>query len=265
MSYLSYFDNRIADYHDAETLNAIWITTPEAVAELLPPPLEPLKVPLAAAFVARYPKVSFGTPYMAGALALFCTYQGEQGSYILAMPEDDDYPVFLGREVLGFPKKMGALTLTRDGQTMEATVERRGVRLLELRAELTGEVNSPNAIEILSEIFEMPEDGATTLPSSDFATFLFKFAHGAAPDAPFEDPPRLIRQVTTSRPHSLELGAASVVLQPSPNDSPWGKVPVLEMLGVAYTVSHNTMNPGAVVAEVNEEQFYPYSMLKYEW
>ena len=33
----------------------------------------------------------------------------------------------------------------------------------------------------------------------------------------------------------------SVVLRGSPNDSCWGKVPVVDPLGAIYTVSHNTI------------------------
>jgi acetoacetate decarboxylase len=264
MANTSYLEDRIADYHDAETLSVFWLTTPEAVAELLPPPLEPLEAPLAVAFLARYPEVSFGTPYMAGALVLMCRYQGEFGSYILSMPEDDDYPVFLGREILGFPKKMGVLGLTREGTTMHGIVDRRGVRLCEIEATLDGEPNDPEAIEILSQFYEMPEEGATTLPANDLVTFLFKYQYGAAVENTFEDPVRLVRQVTVSRAHSMEAGSMSVVLQGSPSDSCWGRVPVVRPLGALYTVSHNTMQPGEVVADVDFASFEPYAALKYE-
>ena len=43
-------ENRIADYHGAETFTGFFLTTPEAVRKLLPPPLEPFKHPLAVAF-----------------------------------------------------------------------------------------------------------------------------------------------------------------------------------------------------------------------
>ena len=264
MASTSYLEDRIADYPGAETLSVFWVTTPEAVAELLPPPLEPLEVPLAVAFVARYPEVTFETPYMAGALVLLCSYQGEAGSYILSMPEDDDYPVFIGREFLGFPKKMGILGLDREGTTMRGTIDRRGVRLCEIEAKLDGEPNNPSAVDILGQIYDMPAEGSTELPPNDLVTFLFKYQYGAAAEDPFEDPPHLVRQVTVSRAHSMEVGSMSVSLQGSPDDSCYGKVPVVDPLGAIYTVSHNTMQPGKVVADVDPEKFLPYAALKYE-
>jgi acetoacetate decarboxylase len=264
MANTSYFKDRIADYQGAETFTGFFLTTPEAAAELLPPPLEPFPHPLAVAFVARYPEVSFGTPYMAGALVLACQYEGEYGSYILSMPEDDDYPVFIGREVLGFPKKMGILGLEREGEVMRGTIERRGTRLCEIEAKLDGVPNNLNVIEMLSEIYEMPAEGSDVLPPNDLVTFLFKYQYSAAVEGPFEDPVHLVRQVTVSRAHSMEVGSVSIKMQGSPADSCYGKVPIVEPLGAMYTVSHNTMQPGAVVADVDAAGFLPYAELKYE-
>ena len=180
------------------------------------------------------------------------------------MPEDDDYPVFLGREILGFPKKMGVLGLTREGSTMRGTIVRRGVRLCEIEATLDGVPNNLKVVEMLSELYEMPPAGATELPPNDLVTFLFKYQYGAGADRAFEDPVRLVRQVTVSRAQTMEAGSVSVKLAGSPDDSCYGRVPVVEPLGAIYTVSHNTMLPGEVVAEVDAASFLPYAELKYE-
>jgi len=259
--YLTFVHNKIARYTDAETLYAFWLSTPEAVAELLPPPLEPLEVPLVMGFVADYPKVDSEIPYMAGGLLLFCTYRGEGGGYFLSFPENDDYPVFTGREVLGFPKKMGVLGLERDGDTMRGFIDRRGIRLFDLEVEFNGRPNSPMATEILAPLLAGAGDGA----ESEGVTFLFKFAHGVEAGQAFEHPPQLVRQVTTSGGKELEIGTATVATRPSPYDSPWGRLPVVELLGGMRTLADNTMLPGNVLCEVDEEEFLPYSFLKYEW
>jgi acetoacetate decarboxylase len=259
--YLTFIDNKIAKYTDAETLYAFWLSTPEAVAELLPPPLEPLEVPLVMGFVADYPKVNSDIPYMAGGLLLFCTYEGEGGGYFLSFPENDDYPVFSGREVLGFPKKMGKLGMEHNGDTMTGFIERRGIRLFDLEVELNGQPNSPLATEILAPLLAGAEDDG----ESEGVTFLFKFAHGVEAGQAFEHPPQLVRQVTTTRAKELEFGTAKVTTLPSPYDSPWGKLPVVELLGGMRTLADNTMLPGKVLTEVNGEAFLPYSFLKYEW
>jgi hypothetical protein len=266
MPNLSNFETHTADYYDAETLGVLWLTTPEAVKEMLPLPLEPMQIPLVLGFVARFPKTSFDTPYMMGGIFLFCTYKGEIGSYVLAAPENDDFPVFLGREILGYPKKMAHLELTRDGQKVHGVIERRGVRLFDVRADLTGQPNSPKAAEILGALSGPPAEGGAGLPQTDAANFLFKFAHAAEAGKLFEHPPRIVRQVTRARPKSMEFGSAQVELGYSPSDSPWSKVPVAEMLGAFYQISHNTMMPPTIVGEVKDEKaFLPYSFLKYEW
>ena len=52
-----------ADFYDAEILNLVWETTPEAIATLLPPPLKPASRPLVFAFIAYYPRTNFSVPY----------------------------------------------------------------------------------------------------------------------------------------------------------------------------------------------------------
>jgi hypothetical protein len=265
MANLSFFESRIADYYDAETLGVLWLTSPEAVSELLPPPLEPMQVPLILGFVARFPEVSFGTPYMMGGLFMFCTHRGEIGSYVLSAPENDDFPVFSGREVLGYPKKMAHLELNRDGNKMAGFIERRGVRLVDIRAEFDGKLNSPLGAEIFAQMTGPADSAGDKLPESDGINFLFKYAHSAEAGKSFEWPPKLIRQVTRQRPKLVETGRAEITLRPSPSDSPWGRVPVAELLGAFHIVSHNTMLPPTVVGEVDEKAFLPYSYLKYEW
>lgn len=266
MANLSFFETYTADYYDAETLGVLWLTTPEAVAELLPPPLEPMEIPLVLGFVARFPEVSFGTPYLMGGMFMFCKYQGEVGSYVLSAPESDDFPVFSGREVLGYPKKMAHLELHQDGSDMHGFIERRNVRLVDIKATFDGQLNSPMGAQVFGTMLGSEESPGDKLPESDGINFLFKFAHSAAPGKAFEWPPVIVRQVTRQRPKSVEIGHAEVTLQSSPSDSPWGKVPIAEMLGAFHMVSHNTMMPATVLAQIeNEEAFLPYSYLKYEW
>lgn len=278
MPNLSFFETHQADYYDAETLGALWLTTPEAVRALLPSPLVPMEIPLLLGYVARFPKTSFDTPYMMGGLFMFCKYKGEVGTYVLSAPENDDFPVFSGREILGYPKKMAHLEMNRDGNTMSAFIERRGIRLVEIKAVLDGQPNNPMAKEILAQMSGSGEsddsdiqntsnrsEASETQPFTDGINFLFKYAHSAAEGKDFEWPPVIVRQVTRQRLQRIEMGSAEVVLNSSPYDSPWGKVPIAQMLGATYMVSHNTMMPPSVVGDVNEKEFLPFSYLKYEW
>jgi len=262
---LSYFKTRIGDYPQAETLSAFWLTDASAVAEMLPKPLEPFSMPLVMAFVARFPEVSFGTPYLMGGLFLFCVYRGEVGTYVPNIVESDDFPVFMGREVLGYPKKMGVLGLDVSDSRASGFIERRGVRLLDLNVEFGTLPTNEKAQALLSAFGFSGERPPGEVPVTEGINFLFKFSHSAEVGRMFEHPPRIVRQPTTMRTRSLQLGNFDISLGVSPSDSPWSRFPVREKLFAQRTLSHNTMNPPTVLADIEDEvAFLPHSFLKYE-
>ena len=117
-----------ADFYDAEMLAVFWETKPEIVARLLPPPLEPAEYPIAMAFVANYPRTNFDVTYHESALFLNAVYQGEEGKYCLAMPVTNDMAMALGREIYGYPKKIGQIHLSRSADKVEGWAERHGIR-----------------------------------------------------------------------------------------------------------------------------------------
>lgn len=262
---LSHFETRIADYPHCETLSAFWLTEPAAAAAMLPKPLEPFSMPLVMGFVARFPEVSFGTPYLMGGLFLFCTYRGEFGSYVPNIVETDDFPVFTGREVLGYPKKMGLLGLDRSGARASGFIERRGVRLFDVAADLDRPPSAEAARQALAAFGFAAPPSPAGIPDVEGINFLFKFSHAAELGKLFEHRPRIVRQGTTMRTRSSEIGDFDISLGTSGSDSPYSRLPVREKLFARYTLSHNTMNPPTVVGEVEDEvAFLPHSYLKYE-
>ena len=246
-----------AKYTDAEMLAAIWETTPEAMEGLLPPPLEPYERPLVLAFIADFPKTSFGVVYKMAALMIVCEYEGELGMYCVGMPENEDFPVFTGREILGFPKKMATLSLKREGDKIDGWVERKGVRLFELHATMNGKPDFGEHEQVIRKIF--PNNFSDDTVAFNIKAFL-------APDhRGFDYKPRLIRQVTQFRPYLVERCDTEVITRKSRYDSPWGKLEVVKVLGSAYTKGNNTMLPGKVIAEVEPRDYMPFARMKYDW
>jgi len=150
-----------ADFYDAEMLTVFWETKPEIVARLVPAPLEPAALPIAMAFVAWYPATNFEAVYRETALFIRVKYQGEEGSYCLAMPVTSDMAMAGGREVFGFPKKMADIHYSIDGDAVHGWTERRGVRFMEIRASLTGKCNDEGlraAIEAEITLRDSPYD-----------------------------------------------------------------------------------------------------------
>jgi acetoacetate decarboxylase len=245
-----------ADFFDAQMLIAYWETKPEIIARLLPPPLKPTTHPIALAFVAYYPSTNFDVTYKETALFISAAFNGEEGGYCIAMPVTSDIAMAAGREFYGFPKKMADIHYRKDGDTIEGWTERRGIRFMEIHAELTGKFNDPVMQDILTAT-PMAEDGSSKRTS-------YNFKHFPAPEGGgFDYAPRLVKQETVFRPKEVQFGEAKIIFKPS-NYDPWAEVEVVKMLGAVYTRGDNSMLGGKVVAEAAPMEFAPYAFLKWD-
>lgn len=245
----SYLKN--LEFYDAEMFVTYFITKPEVARRLLPPPLKPAAMPLGYVLLANYPRTNFGVTYLESALCLAANFNGEMGLYCLSMPVTNDMALIIGRETFGYPKKMANIHLKRDGNEVEGWAERHGVRLLDVRAKLTGTFNDEAALGMIKARLETNPD-----------MIVFNYKYFQAPDGKgFDYNPRLVREVVKSSRHSVEFGQAEVVLTSSGHD-PWGEIEIVKVLGATYTTSNNTMLPGAVVAELGQDEFAPYAFIK---
>lgn len=245
-----------ADFYDAEMLTVFWETKPEIIARLLPAPLKPAAQPIAMAFVANYPKTNFDVTYKESALFIAASYNGEEGNYCLSMPVTNDMAMAGGREVYGFPKKMADIDFSCDGKSAGGWTERRGVRFMEVRAELTGNFNDAGAQETL---MSTAKGGDGSIRGISYNFKYFPAPEGGALDYH----PRLVRQETILRPKKLQFGTAEIVLKHSDYD-PWAEVEVVKVLGAMYTMGDNSMLAGKAVAESDLMQFAPYAFLKWD-
>lgn len=245
-----------ADFYGAKMLTVFWETKPEIIKKLLPPPLEPADYPLAMAFVADYPATNFDTVYLESALFIRAAYNGEEGSYCLAMPVTSDIAMAGGREVFGFPKKMGEIEMKKENDQVTGWTKRRDIRFMEIRARLTSEFNDPQAKQMLLDT-GLAEGSSTS-------AIAYNFKHFPAPEGgTFDYDPRLVRQETIFKPKVMKLGEAEIILTPSDYD-PWAEVEVIKPLGAIYTEGDNSMVAAKVVDEVDPMEFAPYAFLKWD-
>ncbi len=243
------------EFYGAEVLMIIWETKPEIVNRLLPKPLKPTEKPIATAFVADYPKTNFCPPYKEAALFLVAEYEGVEGVYCLAMPVTNDMAMAGGREVFGYPKKMGDIHFNKQGDFVEGWAERHGVRYFHLKAELGGPPNDAGLMEFLQR---------ATSGNLEQERYIYNFKYFPNPEGPgFDYNPRLIREAVTVRPAEIKIGKAEAVMNASDQD-PWTTVEVVKMLGAVYTKGNNTMQPGKVVAEVDPLEFAPHAFLRWD-
>lgn len=248
-----------ADFYDAEMITVIWETSPEAIEKLLPPPLKPTALPIVMAFVANYPATNFSLPYSESALLVRASFEGQEGSYCLSMPVTDDMAMAGGREIYGYPKKMANIVLRKEGDVVEGWTERHGIRFMKIKARLTGKMNDSAGADLLRSL------GLGITAGQTSSTIAYNFKHFPSPEGGgFDYAPRLIKGEVVFRPKTLALAEAEIDLVPSEFD-PWHTLPVKRMIGGFYSVGHNTMEKGSVVAEVNPIRFAPYALLKWEW
>lgn len=221
---------------DARMLAVVFQTTPETQKRLLPPPLEPADSPTGLMFVADYATTNLGPGYLEAALFLHCSFAGEAGSHCLSMPITNEARMHNGRDIFGFPKKLADVHLEREGQTARGWVERHGIRFVDIAAELTGTLP------------ELPPQAPN---------FLFKGMPRADLQPGFDGPVFLVRQQTEVVAASVEIGAAKVATLPSADD-PWDDVEIVDTHAAIWLESENTLQPGAVVAEVDAEAYLPH-------
>ena len=238
-------------------ITVIWETKAEIVERLLPYPLKPASKPIAFAFIANYPSSNQGLPYYEGALILRCQFNGENGNYYLAMPVTDDRAMIGGREIFGFPKKIANVHLERNDMDVYAYSERLGTKNIEIRVKLTGKFNDSETPKIIKEL--------SILPGRKKNTINYNFKYFTAPNKEgFDYKPWLVKQETAVSPKSMEMGEAEVTLNSTVHD-PWGEIEIVKILGAMYLKTDNTMLPGEIVAEVDSDQFLPYSYIKWDW
>jgi acetoacetate decarboxylase len=148
---------------------------------------------------------------------------------------------------------MANIQFRRQGKEIEGLTERHGQFFFEVKARMTGQLNFPEAQNILMEVFRFG-------PSLVVVSFNFKYFLAPEGDG-FDYPPRLMREEVEFRPKALEIGEAELKLHPSEFD-PWAEVEPVRVLGAFYTVGHNSMRKGKIVGESDPAAFQPYSFMK---
>jgi acetoacetate decarboxylase len=114
-----------------------------AASALLPAGLSLVEPATATLFVADYPETAFGSVYREAAVLLHVEDAKGAALHCPWMVVDDDTALILGREVLGFPKKMAEIELEERAGSVVGTVCRKGVELMRLEATLTQDEPTP--------------------------------------------------------------------------------------------------------------------------
>jgi len=133
-------------YRDAHYLVADVELDPDRARRFVPWPLRLATPPRANLFLAFFPHTAFGSVYREAGLFLDVTHLGRRAVYSPWMLVDDDVALILGRELLGYPKKLGEFTWQLDGDRISASAHRRGHTLITMTGTLGASIATPPPI-----------------------------------------------------------------------------------------------------------------------
>ena len=216
-------------------LTVAFLSTRDAVRTLLPPGLEPADEPLMAASVGRFRSNCVGD-FEGGAISIAARHGKLEAYYVLAMWMSTDRAVVFGRELFGEPKKQAHFGLARSGASALGIVERDGVRLLQIQANLTQDLGAGQ------------EESATfnikALPASD--------GNGLEADAV------LTHAAFENNLTSRLAGTAELTLKGTPFD-PLDEIPVAEVRRAVY-VEGELSSRARSIATIPAKAFLPYAL-----
>jgi acetoacetate decarboxylase len=227
---------------------AVWESDPDAVAQVLPPPLKPAERALVRVSISRVDL--FGSPLGAGSFAVSARHGAHGGWYPLVMPMTTERALIGGREVFGEPKKLGEVTVERTtdpaGDLVAARLTRHGVGFVEVRGRVGGELPLPEPAEKLDFYFKF-------LPAVD----------GTGPDGTgFDLDPVLVHCLRRERVRRLERVDGEVLLRESPFD-PVADLPVRRLLEISIGEKTSDQR-GRVVERVSPQALRPYLHQRYD-
>jgi acetoacetate decarboxylase len=214
-------------------LRVEFLTSPDVITRLLPPPLIPASQPLVSVTVGQWHSNGFGD-FAGGSIYLAASHEGEPGGYALTMWMNREPAMAFGREVFGEPKKLATVRLRADAERHEASVERNGVALLTLSGERMCEADAREQTRI---------------------AFNYR-SRTAADGVGLEGPAVLTRATFTERVRLRLQGDGTVQLHGSVHD-PLEELEIVSVLGATYC-EQDIAGRCEPIASVAAEDFLPF-------
>jgi acetoacetate decarboxylase len=136
-------------YRNMEMMFITYKTDPEAALDILPEGLELTEPATATIIFAHYHFSTFG-PYHEAILGIKCSFEGQPMTYVPNLFVDQEAPLIGGREIWGYPKKLGLIEITQQSEQYMGIIERpKGNRI---------------ATGIMRTVDNVPADDFTMLP-----------------------------------------------------------------------------------------------------
>jgi acetoacetate decarboxylase len=211
------------DFKDGWTMLILFSTTREVIRDLVPNPLFPEISNTMFVAINRYSTPTKYNEFMLGAMAYF---EGKMVSYCAYLLVDDDIAMAAGREIWGYPKKMGRITLEEKDGKVIGTVERGGVTLVKATMELS------NLIEQNQE------------PDPPFVNL--KLIPSVQKNTPHDVWQLTLMKMENVKIHKRHEGNATLEFGGSVKD-PLDKIPITNVMGGRYSNWDFTLPYGEVI------------------
>ncbi len=236
--------------NQVRSIRAVYETEPEIAKALLPKPLKAIENPeifLQFAHVAMH--VSEDNVIEIGAVTagVRCTYEtkdGERrpGAYVLGMWMPGEFVCIKGRERFGEPKKQAIVHFDVEDGKFDVSVERHGIKFIEIKGEITGESQGPQEFK---ENF-----------------FCYKALPNISGEEGF-DGDVILTQLNWERNYTdLKACEGEITFNESPND-PMIDVPVKKLVSLEYAEGA-TVTGGEVLEVVPGEWLSPFIHQRYD-
>jgi len=130
-------------YYNTRLLMVLFQIPKDNIKNILPEIFKTSRYVLGMAFIADYPDSTIG-PYYEAATFFEVKYKGitgkKSGLYCNSMFVDSDRALTAGREIWGFPKKLAKMSLIKENNKVIGTLERNGIKLMQIELDIQEEV-----------------------------------------------------------------------------------------------------------------------------
>jgi acetoacetate decarboxylase len=225
-------------------------TIPEEVArKILPPPLE-LVSPMITGYVVQIKEPSFGGPYMESSVGIPAKYGDISGAYSLSLMltgPGAQCGLIVGDQGCGIPKKIAdEIEVRRQANRVYAKVVRHGTILLELEADLDGEV-------VLGDVNQM---------NGRYGSFYHKYdmIQTEQGNTVFSNLRLVSEYVSIAQKSSQSGRLLSLKVQSTPDD-PYGELAMVEPVSAQWIEWPVViMEHAKVLAQLDVDEVMPYLM-----
>ena len=221
-------------------LEVTYLTDPEVLAAVLPPPLTAPPEPRVRVHFTSIEQNGHVHERICSVL-LDATFKGEVGHFCAVMPIDLETAISPSRETYGEPKKLAELTFDRAGDHLQASVTRQGVTFIEVVGDVVGPLPVPEPYEVRH--------------------FWYKFLPAVSGKG-FDAGPFLITLHQTMKPETCERVEGKIVLRDLPG-TPVADLPVLQQESIRYMMTSSDFYHVLEDVEIDPDEYAKHVTVQY--